>query len=606
MADLQWVLAVVDQTSGPAKNVTKSLAKVDQTIRHIDTSKATKSVQKLSHAAKDSGKKFAKDFAPFAVAALAAVTAAAGAAALAFAKFAAKDIIDAEGLDWRLKQLIKDTKQFDAAIADVQKLSQILGSDPDEIQKQLTTLVGKGHDVASAFKIIQGQADLAALGHDANALIGAFTDLDDKGKLGAKSIAAMGAAGIDTKKIREILNIAGEGDDVEAIEKAIKDKVIDAAALQAAALKAITDTTGKKLGGAAKDFSKNTLPGILKALETAPGRIMNAIDAGAATAPIKKILGQIVAALDPDSKTGKKLIALINRIAGAVGDALGDIDLDKILDSLDEAITVLDRGFTAAQAFFGSMVDGALGGYRAVKKVLVVLDTLQGKTQKGEKTSTELGKAWEKIGTVLGVVGGVLVAVGGRLMASFVAPISYLIDLLTGIYDSLGDLVEWVNDIVNVFDIDGIGAGMKKIGTDIVSGLWKGITDAWKWMLGKFDALLDLLPDAAKKALGIASPAKAMMPIGKFSAQGVIAGWEGEAANLNATVQTTLAPSTLTGSSLAGGGAAMASAGGVVVHAQINVDASGAGGDGQKLAAQMRPAVVAMLREALVEAGVAA
>jgi hypothetical protein len=65
-------------------------------------------------------------------------------------------------------------------------------------------------------------------------------------------------------------------------------------------------------------------------------------------------------------------------------------------------------------------------------------------------------------------------------------------------------------------------------GDSIAEGLWTGLKNAWKGLLTKIKGLVDLLPDTVKKALGIGSPAKAMFPIGKFSAQGIGVGFERE------------------------------------------------------------------------------
>lgn len=49
---------------------------------------------------------------------------------------------------------------------------------------------------------------------------------------------------------------------------------------------------------------------------------------------------------------------------------------------------------------------------------------------------------------------------------------------------------------------------IKSIGSDIVSGLWNGISSGWDWLKNKVSNLASSLLDAAKDALGIESPSK--------------------------------------------------------------------------------------------------
>ena len=49
---------------------------------------------------------------------------------------------------------------------------------------------------------------------------------------------------------------------------------------------------------------------------------------------------------------------------------------------------------------------------------------------------------------------------------------------------------------------------MAKIGSNIVSGIWNGISSGWNWLTNKVSNLANSLLDAAKDALGINSPSK--------------------------------------------------------------------------------------------------
>lgn len=62
------------------------------------------------------------------------------------------------------------------------------------------------------------------------------------------------------------------------------------------------------------------------------------------------------------------------------------------------------------------------------------------------------------------------------------------------------------------------------IGSDIVAGIQQGVSDSWQGFLDSILAKFDLLPAAVKKFLGISSPSKVFMEIGRNVVEGLIVG----------------------------------------------------------------------------------
>ena len=62
------------------------------------------------------------------------------------------------------------------------------------------------------------------------------------------------------------------------------------------------------------------------------------------------------------------------------------------------------------------------------------------------------------------------------------------------------------NSIVN--GLSSLPSKMAEIGSNIVSGIWNGISSGWNWLTSKVSNLANSLLDAAKDALGINSPSK--------------------------------------------------------------------------------------------------
>jgi phage-related protein len=68
---------------------------------------------------------------------------------------------------------------------------------------------------------------------------------------------------------------------------------------------------------------------------------------------------------------------------------------------------------------------------------------------------------------------------------------------------------------------------MQSIGSNIVQGIWNGISSGWSWLTNKVSNLAEDLLDTAKDALGIASPSKAFRDeVGKWILPGIEVGIE--------------------------------------------------------------------------------
>lgn len=98
--------------------------------------------------------------------------------------------------------------------------------------------------------------------------------------------------------------------------------------------------------------------------------------------------------------------------------------------------------------------------------------------------------------------------------------------LAVGIVETIPDLVGKIPQIVKEV-VDGFkakSADFEGIGTNIVAGLKKGISDAWKNLKEWFTNLFGDLTAIAKKILGIASPSKVFKQFGKYVDEGLAIG----------------------------------------------------------------------------------
>ena len=70
--------------------------------------------------------------------------------------------------------------------------------------------------------------------------------------------------------------------------------------------------------------------------------------------------------------------------------------------------------------------------------------------------------------------------------------------------------------------LSGLPGKMTEIGSNIISGIWNGISSGWSWLTGKVSELANSLFDAAKQALDINSPSRKF----KWIAEMCVAGWD--------------------------------------------------------------------------------
>ena len=83
-----------------------------------------------------------------------------------------------------------------------------------------------------------------------------------------------------------------------------------------------------------------------------------------------------------------------------------------------------------------------------------------------------------------------------------------------------------------------IGSSFADIGSNIISGIWDGISSGWDWLQDKVSDLADSLLGAAKKALKINSPSKVFRDeVGVFVAQGIGVGFTDEMKKVNRQIE---------------------------------------------------------------------
>ena len=134
------------------------------------------------------------------------------------------------------------------------------------------------------------------------------------------------------------------------------------------------------------------------------------------------------------------------------------------------------------------------------------------------------------------IIGALIQTIIQNLPVIIAAGIELLLALGKGLIQAIPQLLlmlpRIIAEIVGAFTtVDWLG-----IGTNIVRGIWDGITGLWDGLVNSVREGVKNLWESAKRALGIASPSKKFKYIGEMTTEGTIEGIEDTQAEMTRTV----------------------------------------------------------------------
>lgn len=209
-----------------------------------------------------------------------------------------------------------------------------------------------------------------------------------------------------------------------------------------------------------------------------------------------------------------KVQASIGRLGASIGRAFQQMGpaLTKILPNLVKF----------GQDALPAIID-AIGG---------VIDKIPTLLKWWERLSGGLAKAGPTIAGVIGFLSdlsgtlfNVSAAIGNFVFSAVGAFTRFVSDSKT----RLNGFVSWVKGLVGPF-VD--------IGNQIVAGLGRGIEGAWNGVMSTVQGLINQIPLAARKLLGIASPSKVFQQIGSWVGQGLSKGLLGSTSQISAAASS--------------------------------------------------------------------
>ena len=216
--------------------------------------------------------------------------------------------------------------------------------------------------------------------------------------------------------------------------------------------------------------------------------------------------------------------------------------LPQIIDAIVTGIlsllaTVIECGGTVLQSFGQGLIDTIPVLLQEVPQIVTnvvakITSDLPKIVDTGVKTLSEFAKGI--IGAIPDLVKQlpqIIVAIVGAIVSALpqivVAGAKILASLIEGILDIGASIKDAADEIIDSI-VDALAAGLDKIkdiGKRIVEGIWEGITGAAGWLGSKIKGFGDSIVGKFKETFAIHSPAKRTMPIGRYIAEGIGAGW---------------------------------------------------------------------------------
>lgn len=196
--------------------------------------------------------------------------------------------------------------------------------------------------------------------------------------------------------------------------------------------------------------------------------------------------------LDEGTKETIVQIAAVLAVAGPVLLLIGK--LIGVITSVHKAVTILKPAIAAVNAVLAANPIAIV--ILAIGALVAALVTLY---KKNEDFRNFVNSAWAKI----------------------TSTISSAVNKIVGVFKKIPQKIE---EIKNLFAQ--LPQKALSIGSNIVKGLWNGISSAAGWLKEKISGFANGIIGGFKKAFGIASPAKKLMPVGKFINEGLAVGLE--------------------------------------------------------------------------------
>ncbi len=412
--------------------------------------------------------------------------------ASAGASYVADTLSFRENTEFAFGILAKSSSKARELMTFSDELARSLGKDTVEVGSSVRDLLAKGFNTDMIRAIISASADLTTINPAARVdlITKAFSDIKGKGTLGMEELKQQLAdqgVSLDLVYGRLAENL---GIKREQVLKTLSAGKVTADVGIASILEAMQQqfSGGKALGTAAAAKGASTLTGALNNARAMARRLILDLNTGPVGAKLIDLANRGATLLDPASSSGKKLMDVLNKVAGIVGGMFENVTPEDLVAAFDGATAAAKKFVDASKGFGGGFVDGFREASATIREVKESLGLTSGSTEQAGTGFRTLGKA-----------------------------LGYIVVGLETVYDIISVIPEAFATLPD---------NMRFIGREIMNGIGEGLDSAKGWLVAKMEALAGLLPDSVRKLLKIQSPSRVFMQIGAHTTAGFVAGLE--------------------------------------------------------------------------------
>lgn len=450
----------------------------------------------------------------------------------------------------------------------------------------------RGFSRRESSSLFQAMSDLRAISPrpvDTGRILLAIGQIRQAGRLQGDELNQLAESGLPLDAIRRAMarNLNTTVENLRSLQSA--GRISSDVALRSI-MEGISDTTGRAVGGAGREFSF-TLPGLIERLRAVPTRIFDEIanSSDAAFGRLTGVLREMLTLLDPRSSGFQSFIR---------GLAVG---FDVLVDAGQSVWAIVRELFRGIADGFGTSAadasGGILGGLREFLAWLRSPEVLNAIRMVGRGIGMAFD--WLTSPAGLGMILGIMTPVAAVLasIAAIASPIVIGIAGVVAAFAALGALVGWLVDLVPRLHERMVQLAIEAItwGRDIVGGLLAGLTGGLEQLRGVGASIGTAVRSGLDSVMAFGSPSRTMMELGAMSGEGFALGLAGSMPDVGAVAAPRL-------------GSAARGAGRPPINLSFEVRVEG-GGDPDAQAEAIRrivlPEIEAALEQLAVSEGVA-
>lgn len=289
----------------------------------------------------------------------------------------------------------------------------------------------------------------------------------------------------------------------------------------------------------------------------------------------------------PDFK--KQMLSLpvqTERLKANFATLFSGLRIEKLLEGFKKLVDLFDETSVTGRAIkvvfeslFQPIIDGVVAFIPKMVSAFIQFEILVLKAMIAIKP---FGSQIKEVATAFGILAVIVTAMTVGFVAGIIAPFAIIaalaVALIIAIREVAATFVNFFTELSNM--------SLADIGTSLIQGLINGITGGATAVINALTGVVQGGINAAKAALGIASPSKVFAEIGGFTAEGMAGGVDEGSGAVQSSMEDMVAPP----AAAAGGGVAEAGGGGGITIEQLNVQAP-AGSDPRAFAEALREAL---------------